>query len=109
MWVPAVYHYIAVWLLILATVFYFAGAGFIFSNLYAAIYEQVAKTQIGAASAMMTIIQLLGGAIASGIIANVHTDNQGPIGLGFLITSLLCWRFMRAGQKALRVQAEVVS
>ncbi len=66
------------------TFFFIGGASLIFANTYAAAFSPFPKAA-GSAAAIFGFMQVLGGAVASTIIAYIHDTNQLPVGIIFSI------------------------
>jgi hypothetical protein len=69
---------------------YCIGAGLTFSNGFAGAFQPFPK-MAGSVGALFGCLQILGAAIASVVMAELHVSNQFPLGIVLLCLAGLSW------------------
>ena len=80
--------YINTYVIIIPIIVFMMGSSLVFPNSSAGALTPFPKIA-GMAGALFGFVQILGGAISSGVIALAQDENQFPIAIVFIITALL--------------------
>lgn len=73
---------------IIPVIIYILGSSMIFANAYAGAFHPFPKIA-GTAGAIFGFLQILGGAISSGIMSFTHTYNQTPLSIALIATAVV--------------------
>jgi Bcr/CflA subfamily drug resistance transporter len=80
--------YINTYVIMVPVILFMFGSAFVFPNASARAFDPFAKIA-GAAGGVFSFMQILGGVVSSSILSAVHDDNQLPMAIAFILTSLL--------------------
>ncbi|STX29527.1 multidrug resistance protein, MFS superfamily [Legionella beliardensis] len=80
--------YLNTWVIIIPIIIFMFGSSLVFPNSSTGALIPFPKIA-GTAGAVFGFMQILGGAFASGLIAFFHDENQLPMAIAFLLTSVL--------------------